>query len=204
MVIILTIFSFLDGIPINRREPYKVVLINKPKGIISSCYDSHGRKTVLSLIPLTLRKGLHLAGRLDLESRGAIILSNHGELTLELTHPRYCHTKTYEVWIKGKPNERSLNKWRSGLLLDNKMTKEAQIDLLYHSKEKSLIKVILKEGRKRQIRRVAEELGYPVIDLKRTEISNIKLNGLNEGEWRILNKSEWQPILNSNDNSSIQ
>ena len=185
----------VDGKAIPKKLNHKVFLLNKPHGIISSCKDNKGRKTILSLIPSDLRHGLHPVGRLDSDSRGAIILTNNGDLTLRLTHPKYSHTKTYLVWVQGQPSQSILNKWRIGILLDGKMTMPATIEVMEIINHKTLLKVILKEGRNRQIRRISTLIGHPVQDLQRIAISNIKLNGLKEGKWREVNRSEWISLL---------
>ena len=185
----------VDGKNLPQKLNHKVFLLNKPLGVISSCLDNHGRKTILSLIPSNLRPGIHPVGRLDSDSRGAILLTNNGDLTLRLTHPKYCHTKTYLVWVKGKPNKSILNNWRNGISLDGKMTMPANIEIMDIINQSTLLKVILQEGRNRQIRRIATIIGHPVQDLQRIAISNIKLNGLQEGKWRELNIDEWISLL---------
>ena len=186
----------VDGKDLPKKLNHKVFLLNKPYGFISSCQDNHGRKTILSLIPSHLRLGLHPVGRLDYESRGAILLTNNGDLTLKLTHPRYSHTKTYLVWVKGQPSLSILDNWRRGIFLDGKITMPARIEILDKGNQKTLLKVILKEGRNRQIRRTANLLGYPVLDLQRISISNININGLVEGDWRELQANEWNSFIN--------
>ncbi len=186
---------YVDNVIISKPSQDKVYLINKPPKIITSCYDPLGRATVLTLLPEKLRYGIYPVGRLDFNSRGALLLTNNGDLTLKLTHPRYAHEKTYLVWVKGQPTEENLNKWREGLSLDGEPTMAAYIKTLESSPKTSQLKVILKEGRNRQIRRIADLLGYPVLDLQRTAIAEISINGLAEGEWRELNKSEWLPFL---------
>tara|TARA_Y100001968_G_scaffold205168_1_gene188403 strand:+ start:1240 stop:1953 length:714 start_codon:yes stop_codon:yes gene_type:complete len=186
----------VDGKDLPKQLSHKVFLINKPYGVISSCKDNHGRKTVLSLIPSHLRRGLHPVGRLDYDSRGAILLTNNGDLTLRLTHPKYYHTKTYLIWVNGQPSLSILDKWRRGILLDGKITMPAIIDVLNKVNRKTLLKVILREGRNRQIRRIANLIGHPVQDLQRISISNIHLNGLEEGKWRELKEKEWNSFIN--------
>ncbi|WP_320668034.1 pseudouridine synthase [Prochlorococcus sp. MIT 1307] len=181
---------FVDNLQVINRTEYKVILLNKPIGVISTCSDPRGRTTVLDLIPEKFRKGLHNVGRLDLSSRGAILLTNDGDLTLQLTHPRYLHTKTYNVWVEGVPSNKAIKEWENGLILDGKLTMNASVKLLKCEPHKSLLKIILKEGRKRQIRRIATILGHPVIDLQRTAIGSIKLNNLHEGDWRKLKPEE--------------
>ncbi len=185
----------VDGKDIPKKPSHKVLLVNKPKGIISTCQDNYGRKTILSLIPSNFRPGIYPVGRLDADSRGAILLTNNGDLTLRLTHPKYSHTKTYLVWVSGQPSQSILDKWRKGVLLDGKITMPASIKVMEINNEKTLLKVTLKEGRNRQIRRIAQLMGHPVKDLQRIAISNIKLNGLQEGKWRELKRSEWISLL---------
>ena len=186
----------VDGKDLPKKLSDKVFLLNKPYGFISSCKDNFGRKTILSLIPSHLRHGMHPVGRLDYDSRGAILLTNNGELTFKLTHPKYSHKKTYLVWVSGQPSLSILDNWRGGIFLDGKITMPARIEVLNKVKSKTLLKVILKEGRNRQIRRIANILGHPVQDLQRISISNINLNGLEEGKWRELKLEEWNSFIN--------
>ncbi len=180
----------LDHHPLIKCQNHILILLNKPKGIISTCKDPQGRVTVLDMIPKRLQKGLHPVGRLDLESRGAILLTNNGKLTMELTHPRYSHTKSYRVLVDGIPSEQTLELWRRGVSLNGKKTIRASIELLDTSISQSLLEIILVEGRNRQIRRVAELFGLKVIDLKRTAIGELKLNNLEEGRWRKVDEKE--------------
>ena len=186
----------LDGEIINFEVDQKVILLNKPSGVVTTCKDPQGRKTVMSFIPRTDRnKGLHPIGRLDQYSRGALLLSNIGELTLQLTHPKYCHAKTYLVWVEGIPSESTLEEWRKGVMLDKKKTMPTELGIIDNQTSKTLLKIILKEGMNRQIRRTAEKLGHPVIDLQRIAIANIELGNLQEGEWRELEPKEWKNLL---------
>ncbi len=186
----------VDGRDLPKKLNHKVFLLNKPYGVISSCQDNYGRKTVLSYIPSNLRPGMHPVGRLDFDTRGAILLTNNGDLTLRLTHPKYSHTKTYLAWVSGQPSQSILDNWRRGILLDNKMTMPAIIEVLDKVNSKTLLKLVLKEGRNRQIRRIATLIGHPVQDLQRISISNINLNGLKEGKWRELKRNEWIAFIN--------
>ncbi len=191
---------FLDDVPLFTKISMKVFLINKPSGFVSSCKDQFGRPTILELLPKNSRKGLYPVGRLDMNSRGAILLTNNGELTLKLTHPRYQHTKIYLVWLRGNLSNDKLNQWRKGVLLDEKLTLPSKIKFIWSDSNQTLLEICLREGRNRQIRRIAELLGHPVIDLLRTEIGGISLKGMPEGTWRKLDKTEWQPILDLNMN----
>ena len=193
----------VDGIPlISVREP-RVFLLNKPVGVICSCRDPQGRPTVLDCLPHEERSGLHPVGRLDADSRGALLLTDQGELTLRLTHPRYSHAKTYRVLVKGIPNADVLRRWREGLRLDGRLTRPALVRSVQARGTSSLLEVELREGRNRQIRRVAELLGHPVIDLQRVAIDGIHLDDLAEGCWRRLDAREWAYIVDGNATRSM-
>jgi len=185
----------VDGRPLSPRREATVLLINKPPGVISTCRDPRGRSTVLDLLPRHLRRGLHPVGRLDADSRGALLLTDYGDLTLRLTHPRYDHAKTYRVWVEGVPLDTSLQRWREGLPLDGTMTRAAQVRVLQRRSDRTLLEVVLLEGRNRQIRRVADLLGHPVVDLQRVAIAGLHLGALPEGRWRQLSRGEWEPLL---------
>ena len=189
----------VDGKKVSTKErPISTyLLINKPPGVVSTCYDPQARPTVLDLLPEDLRfgKGIHPVGRLDADSTGALILTNDGELTFKLTHPRHNIPNTYRVLVKGHPPEETLQKWRTGVFLDKRKTRPASIRLLDTKASNSYLEVVLKEGRNRQIRRVAKLLGYPVIQLHRTAIGSIKLQlskkeYLSEGSYRYLTDNE--------------
>lgn len=164
------------------RPQLVYLLLNKPKGIVATCDDPQGRKTVIDLLPKNLQKGqgIHPVGRLDVDSTGALILTNDGELTFKLTHPRHSIAKTYQVWVQGNPPQSVLKQWRQGVVLDGKKTRKAQVRVIKHLDAQTCLEVILKEGRNRQIRRIAELLGYPVVNLHRTAIGKIGLQPLAE------------------------
>ena len=162
------------------RPPLIYLLLHKPAGIISTCDDPHDRRTVIELLPKSLRQGqgLHPIGRLDVESTGALLLTNDGELTHYLTHPRHHIPKTYEVWVNGGLSSSDLQQWREGVMLDSRKTLPASVSILRRTPSSTLLRVVLREGRNRQIRRVAEQLGHPVIQLHRTAIGDIQLHPL--------------------------
>jgi pseudouridine synthase len=178
----------------NRPEPV-YLLLNKPVGIVSTCFDPQGRPTVLELLPPQLRayEGIHPVGRLDIDSSGALLLTNDGELTFGLTHPRHCISKTYMVWVRGQPSSAVLEHWRSGIDLDGKDTLPAQVIEIEARTNRTLLNIVLTEGRNRQIRRVATQLGHPVLDLHRTKIGDIQIDGdhsLAIGSYRHLRSTE--------------
>jgi len=156
------------------------------------------QKIISESIILSIRKAdiLIKQGRVTLNGRRAILLTNNGDLTLRLTHTKYCHSKTYLFWVSGQPRQSKLDNWRKGILLDGKMTMPARIEVLEEVNGKSLLKVILNEGRNRQIRIIANLIVNLVQDLKRISISNINLNGLLEGKWRELKTEKWISNIN--------
>ncbi|MEB3225076.1 MAG: pseudouridine synthase [Synechococcus sp.] len=188
----------VDGKPlkITERPRHYYYLIHKPKGVVSTCADPKGRPTVLDLLPKDLQrgKGLHPIGRLDVQSTGALLLTNDGDFTLALTHPRYHIPKTYRAWLKGKVPERILDQWRQGVMLDNQRTLPAQIAVKTITQDKTCIDIMLTEGRNRQIRRVADQLGFPVVKLHRLAIGNLHLGDLQRGHARPLTKAELKQL----------
>ncbi|MGL5034288.1 MAG: pseudouridine synthase [Microcystaceae cyanobacterium] len=189
----------VDGkkIEIIARPKLVYLLLNKPKGVLSTCDDPRERKTVLDLLPQYLREGqgIHPVGRLDRNTTGALLLTNDGELTQRLTHPRYHLPKTYDLVIAGHPTEEQLEEWRRGLMLDDSLTLPAQIEVIDYDRSQIHLEIIIKEGRNRQIRRIVEELfELEVLKLHRRAIGDIKINSTNErlgsGQYRRLDISE--------------
>ncbi|MCS7031120.1 MAG: rRNA pseudouridine synthase [Gloeomargarita sp. SKYG116] len=164
-------------------------LLHKPVGVISTCSDPQGRPTVRDFLPPGLPP-LYPVGRLDQDTSGALLLTNDGNLALALTHPRHLVWKQYWVWVAGHPPERVLTQWRQGVMLDGQRTLPAQVCVLQSLSDQTLLEVRLREGRNRQIRRVAAQLGYPVMRLHRRAIGEIKLGNLPVGAIRPLTKAE--------------
>ena len=182
--------------PANRPQLI-YILLNKPAGVVSTCRDPRNRSTVLDLLPVELKQGqgIHPVGRLDAESTGALLLTNDGALTLSLTHPRYHLPKTYRVWVRGHPPESVLELWRQGVILSGKKTLPAQVTVLKRRSQQTLLQIVLTEGRNRQIRRLAKQLGFEVLKLHRTAIGSIQLQlpnepGLPSGHYRFLKDFE--------------
>jgi 23S rRNA pseudouridine2605 synthase len=189
----------LDGQRIQPTDrPQSVyLLLNKPLGVVSTCLDPQHRRTVMDLLPnyLNQQQGVHPVGRLDADSTGALLLTNHGDLTYYLTHPRHHIPKAYEVWVEGFPPDEILLRWRQGIIVDSHKTMPAKVKVLKRGTAKTLLEVVLVEGRNRQIRRVAEILGHPVIRLHRVAIGTIRLQPLGQptlpsGSFRPLTSAE--------------
>lgn len=172
------------------KLPEKIyIALNKPKGVLCSLKDDFGRTLITELID-GIEQRIYPVGRLDYNSEGLIILTNDGELANRLIHPRYKVSKKYHVLIKGKISQEELKKIEEGIELDGKKTLPAQCKILSQSEKTTLIEITIKEGRKRQIRRMFQALGYEVKRLRRVQFGPIKLGMLKPGEWRYLNENE--------------
>ncbi|MEO0406317.1 MAG: pseudouridine synthase [Cyanobacteria bacterium P01_A01_bin.135] len=173
------------------RPDLQYFLMHKPKGVLSTCRDPQGRRTVVTLLPKAAQSlGLHPVGRLDAASTGALLLTNDGDLTFQLTHPRHHIHKTYRVTLDKAISDAALTQWQQGVVLDGRPTLPAKVTLINATSQKALLEVVLWEGRNRQIRRVAEQLGYRVTALHRTAIGELRLGKLAVGQCRQLGRGE--------------
>ena len=165
-------------------------LLNKPKNVISSVSDDKGRVTVIDLIDSKYR--LYPIGRLDYDSSGLILLSNDGELTQKLIHPKYEVEKVYEVTIDGLIKDNEIKKLSNGVRIDNYVTSKAKINLIRQNKNKytSFLEVTIHEGKNREIRKMFQSVGYKVVKLHRIKEANIELGNLKSGEYRRLKPIE--------------
>lgn len=179
------------------QEEHIYVALNKPKGIISSLEDELGedRTVVRDLVPIPGH--IYPVGRLDKQSEGLILMTNDGNLAHKLTHPRYGHSKKYKVVIEGKISPEALQKWRRGMYLDGRKTAPADVKIVQQGPNFTHLEIVMREGRKRQIRRIANMLGYPVTQLVREEIGPLKLGDLKTGDWRYLEPKEVQALQES-------
>lgn len=178
----------VDGQPLTRAESRVYVALYKPRGVLAVSRDDRGRRTVRDLLPLSGH--LYPVGRLDATSEGLILLTNDGALANRLTHPRYRHSKEYKVYVAGQPSEKTLRQWQQGIFVDGKRTAPADVAVLRRERDHTWLRVVMREGRKRQIRRVAAKLGHPVRRLIRVRIGPLQLRDLKPGEWRHLTDQE--------------
>src|SRR5512139_3564118 len=178
----------VDGKRVHFESKRIYLALNKPIGVVTTNADEFGRQTVRDLIPL--EGHLYPVGRLDADSEGLVLLTNDGDLANALTHPRYEHEKEYHVLVEGEPSNSTLAAWRHGVLLEGQMTAPAKVDVVDGGRGQTWLRVIMREGRKRQIREVAGMLGHPVKYLQRVRIGPIRLTNLKVGEWRHLSASE--------------
>lgn len=174
----------IDGVPLPVRPGLVHYLLNKPAGVVSTAEDTHGRPTVVSLVPAEPR--VFPVGRLDLDSEGLLLLTNDGELTHRLTHPSFGVPKEYLVQVEGRPTAGTLRRLRHGVELDDGPTAPARVAAV----GPGLLRIVIHEGRNRQVRRMCEAVGHPVTRLVRTRIGPLRDQGLAPGASRILGLDE--------------
>ena len=179
----------LDGRPLPAREKLVYIALYKPRNIISSVEDEVGRKTVRDLIPETGH--LYPVGRLDWDSEGLILMTNDGDLTNRLTHPRYGHQKEYKVLVGRWPEPEQLETWRRGVVLeDGYKTAPVRVFAEAGAGRGCWLRLTMGEGRKHQIREIGTLLGLPVVRIVRVRIGALHLGSLKPAEWRHLTESE--------------
>lgn len=179
----------VDGRSLPKAEPLVYIALNKPRNVLSDVDPQDTRQTVRDLVPVTGH--LFSVGRLDMDSEGLILLTNDGELANHLTHPRYGHEKEYRVLVATHPDAQQLEIWRRGVVLeDGYRTQPAKVIVDAEMGKGMWLRVILKEGRKRQIREVGKTIGLPVVRILRVRIGSLLLGNLKPGEWRYLSPQE--------------
>lgn len=185
----------VDGRAIKPPEQKVYIALNKPRYVLSTVEKESGdtRQTVRDLVPVSER--LYPVGRLDFESEGLILMTNDGDLAQKLTHPSHGHKKVYKVLLARKPDQEQLNTWRRGVVLeDGYKTQPLEVWIDSTSGKGAWVKVMMREGRKRQIRETASLLGLPVVRILRTSIGELQLGKLKPGEWRYLTATEIEAL----------
>jgi len=179
----------VDGKVCNIKDDFVYIILNKPKGVITSVKDPFGRPTVLDLLK-GVNKKVFPVGRLDKDTEGLLLLTNDGDLAYRITHPKYKVEKTYVAHVKGDINPKDIKVLQNGIMLEDGLTSPAKVKIIKKFGTSTIIELKIHEGRKRQIRRMCETIGHPVISLKRTREGILSLKGLKVGEWRYLNNRE--------------
>jgi 23S rRNA pseudouridine2605 synthase len=199
----------VDGKRIQPNQQHRYLLLNKPKGYMSTVADPEGRDTVMDLVPPAMRKALVPVGRLDYHTEGLLLLTDDGEFAQKIAHPRYGSTKTYEVKVKGSPSETQLDRLREGILLEGQRTAPAKITFRGQAKaagsrrrgepesDNSWWMVEISEGRTRQIREMFFRIGHPVQKLRRVAIGPLRDARLPVGALRELTEQEVEKLLRS-------
>lgn len=178
----------VDGTAVTQDRPV-YVLLNKPLGVICSMDDPQGRPTVAQLVE-RIDTRVFPVGRLDYDSEGLLLMTNDGDFANLITHPRYGIKKRYRVRVKGCVSREALQRLRKGVNLEDGMTSPAGVKVLASSAESSLLEMELGEGRKREVRRMCAAVGFPVVNLQRTALSFLSLQGVAPGKFRYLTPGE--------------
>ena len=189
----------LDGRPLPKMERLVYIALHKPRFVLSTVEGEEGdrRETVRDLVAEQVRERVYPVGRLDLDSEGLILLTNDGDLTNKLTHPRYGHKKEYEVLVARRPDDEQLATWRRGVTLeDGYRTAPAEIHILRPQGKGTWLRIVMGEGRKRQIREIGALLGLPVVRILRVRIGSLRLGSLKAREWRYLTEEEVEALVN--------
>lgn len=179
----------VDNKIIKLEENKIYIMLNKPKGYVTTVKDKHSEKIVLDLIN-GVKERIYPVGRLDVDTTGLLLLTNDGDLVYKLTHPSYEIPKKYIALVKGIPNNKKLYKFRKGLKINGRMTAEAYVKILKRNRDTSLLEISIHEGRNRQVRKMCKYIGHPVIQLERVAIGKLELGNLGIGEWRYLTSKE--------------
>lgn len=178
----------VDGRPVISDKKIYVVL-NKPANVITTVKDTHGRKTVMDFL-----KGVEVrvfpVGRLDSDVEGVLLFTNDGELAFRLMHPSFQVHKTYLAWVKGSVQPNAIKRLEQGVPLEDGISAPAKAELLQAGNRASLLKLVLHEGKKREVKRMCAAVGHPVENLHRVDFAGINVKGLRPGEWRRLTRDE--------------
>ena len=183
----------VDGKPL-QEEKKVYVLLHKPRGYVTTLSDPQGRPIVTDLLP-DIPERLFPVGRLDLDSEGALLLTNDGALANRVLHPRFEVNKTYEATLQSLPKKSDLQRLEQGIVLDGKKTWPARLRILKKKRDVAVIEIIIHEGKKRQVRKMFQAIGYPVIRLKRTAYGRLQLKNLPTGTYRFLDKNDVKRIF---------
>ena len=185
----------LSGKPVLVKDTKVYIMLNKPRGFVTTLSDEFGRKTVAELVKGT-KERVFPVGRLDKDSEGLLIMTNDGELSNLLTHPKSNVNKVYRVTVGGDVSDEAIEKLSNGVLIDGRKTKPCDVYIMEKKTDRTVLGFIIHEGRNRQIRKMCETVSLKVLRLKRVEIAGVKLGGLKLGDWRPLNERELTRLQN--------
>ncbi len=188
---------FLDGRLVELPAQATTIMLNKPAGYLTSMSDPRGRPCVASLVPTEKYPGLYPIGRLDFDTTGLLLFSTDGELGHALLHPSHHVSKTYRALVKGVPDDSALRALEQGVLLEDGLTAPAQAKIAQKKKGNAVLLLTIHEGKKRQVKRMCEAVGHPVLQLHRAKFGPIELGKLAEGEWRVLSREEVRALTAS-------
>ncbi len=171
------------------------IMLNKPEGYVTTTKEQFGRPSVIDLVS-NISERIYPVGRLDYDTSGLLLLTNDGDLTYKLTHPKHDVDKTYIAKVYGTPDDMDLQQFRRGLYIDGQKTKPARIMVLEKNDRQSVVEISIHEGRNRQVRKMCEAMKHPVAQLKRVATGEVKLGDLKKGKYRYLTEKEIKYLKN--------
>ena len=186
----------VDGETLSLESKKYYIMLNKPVGYVTTVNDEQGRPTVMELIS-DISKRVYPVGRLDINTEGLLLLSNDGDFTYKVTHPKHKLDKTYHVWVTGKAEQNAIKKLEQGVYIDGRKTSPATVDILDYTKGSALLSITIHEGRNRQVRKMCASVGFKVVSLTRVSEGGLSLGNLPLGRWRHLTENEVKRILKS-------
>ncbi|MBQ6895525.1 MAG: rRNA pseudouridine synthase [Clostridia bacterium] len=184
----------VDGETVKPEEKKYYIMLNKPTGYMTTVSDEEGRPTVMDLVS-DISKRVYPVGRLDCNTEGLLLLSNDGDFTYKITHPKHKLDKTYEVFVSGNAERNALKKLEQGVYIDGRKTAPAVVDVVDYGKNSAVISITIHEGRNRQVRKMCASVGFKVMGLKRVSEGGLSLGNLPLGRWRHLTDAEVKRIL---------
>ena len=187
----------VDGKTVTVTRTHTYIIMNKPLSVLSSAEDDRGRTCVVDLVGTDAR--IYPVGRLDYDTQGIILLTDDGKFMQRITHPRYEMWKTYEALVKGEPKEEELSVLRQGVELEDGKTLPCEADVIRFKGPNAVVRVRIREGRNRQVRRMLEAIGFPVLRLKRTAIGGLTVGDLRPGAWRHMKRKDFEDLLGKNE-----
>jgi pseudouridine synthase len=187
----------VNGKPIVLPAENVYIMLNKPKGYVCTLEDEIGRKNVISLVQEVIKKRkvrLFPVGRLDMDTEGLLLLTNDGELSYRLTHPSFQVPREYLVRVRGHPGKKAVSEVEKGVELEEGKTQPCKVEILKREERSTLLRMVMYEGRKREIKRMWKKVGFKVVFLKRVGFGPLKLGNLRKGRWRYLSPQEVEAL----------
>lgn len=178
----------VNGKIIKVPKKFTYIMINKPKGFVTTLADELGRPTVADLAPV--KALVKPVGRLDIDTAGLLVMTDDGELINKLTHPRYGISKTYRATIRGHISDKEIATLEKGIFIEGRRTAPARVKVIARNDTRSMVEITIKEGRKRQVRLMMATVDHPVKELKRVRFGPLRITGLAKGAWRHLTPEE--------------
>ena len=174
------------------KQDFIYIMLHKPEGYVTTVKDQFQRPTVMDLLNISER--VYPIGRLDYDTSGLLLLTNDGDLTYRLTHPKHNIEKTYEAKLFGTPSEQDIIQFQKGIVIDGKITRPAKLEVIQKNTKYTIVRIVIQEGRNRQVRKMCAAIQHPVAQLKRIGTGTLFLNDLQKGKYRYLTQKEIEAL----------